>query len=308
MKVLFAGLGSIGCRHLRNLHKVANEQGIALEVTALRSSSAPLLEEIGTLVHKETQSFLKSERFDLACITGPTHLHEEVIASLQGRVNTFFIEKPIFHRADVSLHKVGLDSGQKAYVAAPMRWTGVFMALEKRLASFSPYSVRALCSSYLPDWRKGVDYREVYSANRNMGGGVGLDLIHEWDYLVQLFGFPQKSVCMCGKYSHLEIDSDDLAVYLAQYQNFLCELHLDYFGREARRSLEIFTRQGTIRADFINGSLQFPNEAIQRFDEDPNERYLREIEYLLYYTKNDGQESINSPQHATRVLQLAQGV
>ena len=51
-----------------------------------------------------------------------------------------------------------------------------------------------ICSSYLPDWRPGVGYHTVYfSAHRRLGGGVTTStLIHEWDYLVELFGVPEK--------------------------------------------------------------------------------------------------------------------
>ena len=73
-------------------------------------------------------------------------------------------------------------------------------------------SARVICSSYLPDWRPGVDYRTVYSAHKALGGGVTIDLIHEWDYLVDLFGVPQKLYNFKGTYSDLEIDSDDLSV------------------------------------------------------------------------------------------------
>lgn len=76
-----------------------------------------------------------------------------------------------------------------------------------------------------------MDYRTVYSAHKDMGGGVTIDLIHEWDYLVELFGKPEKMYNFKGTYSHLEIDSDDLSVYIAQYPTLLCEVHLDYFGR-----------------------------------------------------------------------------
>ena len=85
-----------------------------------------------------------------------------------------------------------------------------------------------------------------------MGGGVTIDLIHEWDYLVELFGKPEKMYNFKGTYSHLEIDSDDLSVYIAQYPTLLCEVHLDYFGREYRRSIELLCKNGTVTAELVD--------------------------------------------------------
>ena len=85
-----------------------------------------------------------------------------------------------------------------------------------------------------------MDYRTVYSARKALGGGVTIDLIHEWDYLVELFGVPEKLYNFKGTYSELEIDSDDLSVYIAKYPTLLAEVHLDYFGRGYRRSIELF--------------------------------------------------------------------
>ncbi len=73
-----------------------------------------------------------------------------------------------------------------------MRWCGTMLALKKALPALSVYSARVLCSSYLPGWRPGVDYRTVYSAHKDMGGGVTIDLIHEWDYLWWSFSGSRK--------------------------------------------------------------------------------------------------------------------
>ncbi len=75
------------------------------------------------------------------------------------------------------------------------------LALKDLLPALHPYCARVICSSYLPDWRPGVDYRTVYSAHKAMGGGVTIDLIHEWDYLVELFGVPQQLYNFKGTYS-----------------------------------------------------------------------------------------------------------
>ncbi|MGD9559014.1 MAG: Gfo/Idh/MocA family oxidoreductase [Oscillospiraceae bacterium] len=305
MKALFVGLGSIGSRHLANLVAVAGQQGLALEVSALRAIERPLPAGIAAQVHHQLDSLPPATQYDVAFITNPTHLHAEAIARLKGRVGTFFIEKPIFDAPGRDLDALGLGAQQKAYVAAPMRFTALYAALKEALAALPVYAVRVLCSSYLPGWRAGADYRASYSAHSAMGGGVTLDLIHEWDYLVDLFGLPLESCNYRGRFSALEIDSDDLSVYIARYQDFLCEVHLDYFGRSYRRTLEAFCEAGTLLADFGTGRLTLPNGTVQDHEEAPNARYLREMAYFVRYALGGAGESANSPRHAQAVLALA---
>ena len=200
-----------------------------------------------------------------------------------------------------------LPAGQKAYVAAPMRWCGVMLALKDRLPGLHPYCARVICSSYLPDWRPGVDYRTVYSAHKAMGGGVTIDLIHECDYLVELFGVPEQLYNFKGTYSDLEIDSDDLSVYIARYPTLLAEVHLDYFGRGYRRSIELFCHDGSYLADFGAGTLTLPDGTVQHYEEDVNRRYEREMEYFVDYALTGSGESCNPPALALNVLKLTLG-
>lgn len=127
-------------------------------------------------------------QFDAAFITNPTSLHYDTLCALRGKAGALFIEKPIFDAPGKDLGACLAPSPRKAYVAAPMRWCGVMLALKRLLPQLRPYSARVICSSYLPEWRPGVDSRTVYSAHRAMGGGVAVDLIHEWDYMAELFG------------------------------------------------------------------------------------------------------------------------
>lgn len=306
MKVLFVGLGSIGTRHLQNLHTVAAEKGIPVEAWALRSSGRELPAATQALLAGEVRALSGQEHFDAAFITNPTSLHFESLRMLRGKADALFIEKPIFDRTEADLEQC-LAPGQKAYVAAPMRWCGVMLALKRRLPELRPYSVRVICSSYLPDWRPGVDYRTVYSAHREMGGGVTIDLIHEWDYLVELFGKPLEMHHFKGTYSDLEIDSDDLSVYIARYPTMLAEVHLDYFGRQYRRSIELFCKEGTVIADFGAGTLTLADGTVEHLDEPVNQRYLREMAYFLDYAQNGTGESVNTPATALDVLKLTLG-
>ena len=315
LTALFIGLGSIGSRHLKNLHTICAERGITLAADALRSSlNRPLRPGVAELLRAQFTALddpAAREHYDLAFITNPTSLHAEALQSLRGRAGALFIEKPIFSADQAGLDPAALlDPGQKAYVAAPMRWCGVMLALKKRLeagADGRPYCARVLCSSYLPDWRPGVDYRTVYSAHKAMGGGVTIDLIHEWDYLVDLFGTPERLYNLRGQYSELEIDSDDVSLYIAQYPGMLAEVHLDYFGRGYRRSIELFTPSGSLVADFGAGTLTLPDGTVEDYTEDVNARYLREMAYFLDYAAGPQAVSLNPPATAAQVLRLTLG-
>ena len=307
MDVLFVGIGSIGTRHLKNLHEIAKRRGMELHADALRSSPRALPEETQQLLRAQYSHFDELGHYDAAFITNPTHLHAHTLQELSGKVDCFFIEKPIFESTGYDLESLGLGDYQKAYVAAPMRWCGTFLALKKLMPTLKPYSARVICSSYLPEWRPNVDYRKVYSAHKDMGGGVTIDLIHEWDYMVDLFGAPLECFNFKGTYSDLEIDSDDLSVYIARYPNMLAEVHLDYFGREYRRSIELFCKDGTVTADFGEGTLTLADGTVEHYEEPVNERYLREMDYFIDYVQNGKGASINSPAMALDVLRLTQG-
>ncbi|MDL2215767.1 Gfo/Idh/MocA family oxidoreductase [Ruminococcaceae bacterium OttesenSCG-928-N02] len=306
MKVLFIGLGSIGTRHLKNLTAIARQRGIELTVDALRSSRRELPQETTALLTNEY--FAKedtAEFYDVVFVTNPTNEHFETIKAFSEKTGAFFLEKPIFEHDEYSLAQCGLE-GKPAYVACPMRHSETFRQMKKAVEAQRVYSARLICSSYLPGWRPNADYRTVYSAHKDMGGGVSIDLIHEWDYFIDLFGFPKESYNLQGRYSDLEIDSEDLSIYIARYENMLVELHLDYFGRTYRRTAELFTEEGTIIADFGARTLTLANGTLIDCAEDTNEWYIHEMNYFLDYVQGKC-GNMNTPEHALKAMRLAQG-
>jgi Predicted dehydrogenases and related proteins len=307
MKVCFCGLGSIGKRHLLNLSRVARELNINLELHALRKTGRALESGLSALIAKQAadESGLDS-RYDIAFVTNPTALHFDTIKAMAGRTNHIFIEKPVFDGLARRAEELGLQPDGVYYVAGPMRYSGVIQKLAELAAEEPVYCARAICSSYLPDWRPGADYRQVYSARKALGGGVGIDLIHEWDYLVRLFGFPRKLYSLGGKYSRLEIDSADLAVYIAEYPDKAVELHLDYFGRLPRREIELFTQNGTITGDLMKNTISFTDgRGPIRFQEDDNELFLREMRFFIDKIRSG--QSYNNIGHCVKLLSLALG-
>ncbi len=308
MKVCFIGLGSIGTRHCFNLAQLSKEKQIPLEIHAVRSSDRPLKEQLKTLNIKGLSSYEEMDNsYDMIFITNPTSLHYQTLMKVGGRSKRFFIEKPVFENPNEDVSKLPLSEDAVCYVAAPLRYTNVIQEAKRFIQTHKIYSARAISSSYLPDWRPGQDYRQTYSANKALGGGVSIDLIHEWDYLFMLFGMPEKVFSLIGKYSHLEIDSDDLAVYIASYPTHLVELHLDYFGRETRRELELFTEDGCWTFDIAHSQIVSPDGTTEHFSEQPNDKYLQEMEHFLSFVTDKTKESDNTIQHACDVLSITEG-
>ena len=110
-----------------------------------------------------------------------------------------------------------------------------------------PRIASANFGSFLPDMRPGVDYRTVYAAHRDKGGGVVMDCIHELDYLSWLFGVPTLVSGQLARLSELEIDTEDHAVGLFDHpQGVRSLVELDYLQRHKMRGCRVVGTEGTL--------------------------------------------------------------
>ena len=82
LKICFAGLGSIGKRHLRDLAKIIKSSERSID--ALRSGHGneiqkDILEQINTIYHDISEL---PKDYDIIFITNPTYLHYDTIKEL----------------------------------------------------------------------------------------------------------------------------------------------------------------------------------------------------------------------------------
>lgn len=306
LKILFVGIGSIAKRHICNLYIIAKKKGLSITIDAFRriSSTVP----VDGVKKEYTELSSVPCDYDAIFITNPTELHLDMLKQFHNKGKNFFIEKPVVSFVQLKAAKgFELRPDSVYYVACPLRYNAVVQYIKDHIPTNEVISVRSISSSYLPDWRKGQDYRQTYSAHKDMGGGVSIDLIHEWDYLTYLFGWPKEVKSIIGKKSNLEIDSDDYAIYIAEYSDKIVELHLDYFGRKTIRTIELFTENDTIIGDIANNRISFlvSGKTID-FHEERDDYQRRELEYFLDLV-SERKKSVNDYLHGIKVLQLTQG-
>ncbi len=305
-KVCFIGLGSIATRHIKNLKDIF-QKDIAIDV--LRSGNGKdlekeLLDMIGTVYFDF--STLPMD-YDVIFITNPTRLHYETLQKVKNNAKHFFIEKPVFETGKEDIEALELNEDSVYYVACPLRYTNVIQYLKENIDFSKVYSMRCISSSYLPDWRPGIDYRNTYSARKELGGGVSIDLIHEWDYICYLLGSPQKMYSFIGRKSNLEIDSDDLAIYIGEYPDKFVELHLDYLGRKTIRKMELFTEEDSIEADLIEQKIIFRKSGVV-VDLNENRDSFQKKELLHFFAIIEGScENDNTIDTACQTLRITKG-
>ncbi len=280
MKVCFIGAGSIGSRHIRNLKELYQDH---ITIDLLRSGMNKGGSLSSVLVEKEYYSYEELPKdYDIIFITNPTALHFDTLLKCQSHGRHFFIEKPVFITGMEPIEELACKKESIYYVACPIRYTNVIQYLKKEIDFAKVYSIRCISSSYLPEWRAGVDYRQTYSARKELGGGVSIDLIHEWDYLCYLLGEPERVLSLQGKKSNLEIDSEDIAVYLGEYRDKIVEVHLDYFGRVPVRKIEMYTDEDVIEADLICQKVTYKRaDRWVKLQEDRDEYQKRELLHFM---------------------------
>jgi predicted dehydrogenase len=108
---------------------------------------------------------------------------------------------------------------------------------------------------YLPDWRPSIDYSENYSAKKDMGGGVLLDLSHEINIVSALMGRANDVFCRCGRISELNIDSEDFADVLLSHERAASVIHLNYLEREYTWHTRVTGENGTLIWYFDQGRI-----------------------------------------------------
>jgi predicted dehydrogenase len=293
MKILFVGLGSIGQRHLRNLQKIGD-----FSYYAFRNRNLPLPAELQN-IHIETiesLSQIEALGIDFAIIAAPPSVQEKVLFDIVESGIDFFVEKPIGIKYEVVAAIAALAKEKQliSMVGYNLRFHPVVQKVKEildknKLGNIA--SIRVSVGQYLPDWHPHEDYRQGYSANRSLGGGAILDLIHEIDLAYSLFGTVADVLCFKAKSSHLEIDTEDVAEMLIKFESgIIASIHTDYICRAGHRKGMIIGDGGSLEYDLLENSivLKIANQNIQRmsFEFERNDMYLNEMKLFISSVHN----------------------
>jgi predicted dehydrogenase len=196
-----------------------------------------------------------------------------------------------------------MKNGIPNYVACNLRFLDSLVFIKKALSNERINEVNVYCGSYLPDWRPNTDYKKCYSANKELGGGVHLDLIHELDYTYWLFGQPMKSNGYFSEKSSLKINAFDYANYLWEYEGFNANIVLNYYRKKPKRNLEIVTEKNIYRVDLLDNKVFKNDKMIYQSNQIILDTYTSQMDYFISRILNDD-ETFNTVEEAYKILNL----
>ena len=317
MRVLVIGCGSIGKRHIGNLWQLGAKDILAVDTRAER------MEEVRKKFGIPTAASLEeswSYQPEAVVIATPTSRHVPLALEAARNGCHIFIEKPLSDNMDNvdRLLEVVHEKRLVTLVGCNLRFHPGIRKVKELLeegAIGHVVAARVEVGQYLPDWHPSEDYRQMYSAHRELGGGIILDAIHEIDYIRWMLGQVDRVACFAGKLSHLEIDTEDTAAILLRFTSgAIGELHLDYIQRAYSRSCHIIGEEGTIRWDYSEGIVRWYSAKTRRWENyanpkgwEPNQMYIEEMAHFLRCLSGEEKTLVDIIE-ARRVLEVALAV
>ena len=291
--ILIIGLGSIGKRHLNNLIDLGYTNIIIV------SKSDTISAEFKRFaVYTDIQKAITENSISHGVICTPTSSHlEDLAILLENNIANIYLEKPVSHNLNY-LNEISslINKCKRLVVGYDLHFDPGLIKIKKLLDENQMgkiFSINSIVGQYLPDWRPDQNYLKGMSARIDKGGGVMLDLVHEFDYVRWLVGKPKNIACIFQKNPNLAIETEDLADVLIHFEgNSSGTIHLDYHQKKLVRNCMITCEKGTIFWDLTKSEVKIirydqEEELFSYFGFERNQRYMDSIKAFLDESKFD---------------------
>jgi predicted dehydrogenase len=299
-RILLVGYGSIGKRYVKIINKLYPKISIILLRHQKHNDQRKIngvdycVSSIEDAIALEPQA---------AIIANPAIYHLDFAIPLANAGLHLLIEKPISTNS-VDLHKllsIAQKNNLKVMTGFNLRFLPSlqeFRKLVKDNALGKVFSVRAEVGQYLPDWRPNFDYRNSVSAKKSLGGGAILELCHEIDYLIWIFGGIDWVNAFASRQSNLQIDVEDTAYTMLGFerdkQNYqlTASLNMDFIRHDSSRKCTAICEEGSLRWDGNNGSIEIYKKNENKWQTifldrpEKNYTYIKELQYFFESTES----------------------
>ncbi len=278
-KIVIIGYGSAGRRYAKLLKKYFKN----FEIYILTKQK-----KIGFFTIGNFRDIIKINP-KYIIVSSPTNLHFDQLKKINKNFKNIsvLVEKPLFDKFEKIKNK------NKVYVGYNLRNLKIIKLLKsiikKNIRKIN--NVSFLNHSFLPDWRKNINYENSSSAKKKYGGGIILDCSHEIDLANWFFGNIDILFVDKSKKSNLKINTEDNCKIYGKKNNISLSFDFNYYSPEKKREIIILGHNFKIVANLVSNNFLMinNNKKIKRkFKRNEIEKsYKLEIQGLLSNKKNN---------------------
>jgi predicted dehydrogenase len=255
-RILIVGYGSAGRRYHKVIKK--NFSSIKIKIFSLNKKN---INKIFLKKNSEIKDF--NPQLSIICI--PATKRKKIIKFLIELKSHLLIEKPL--DSNFKEAKKILGYAKKCRLIIKVGYNLRFLNSLKALNNFIKskklgkiYFADIFAGQNLMQWRKNSNYKYTVSAQKNLGGGVLLELSHEIDYANWIFGDFNKLFCKAFKASNLKINVEDTAKILLFSKNkYTISINIDFCRSDKIRKCFITGENGSLIWDGLKNKLIFFN-------------------------------------------------
>ena len=296
-RIAVIGLGNISIRHRRNLRQLYPMASI-YGMPASGRPSTETISDCDVLVTSIEE--LIEHKVKFAIVASPASLHTVHAIPLIKAGIPLLIEKPVAtSMADCNaISDASREHNVPVAVGYCLRYLPSAAILKKMLDEQEIghlHNAMIETGQYLPDWRPSKDYRTCVSARAELGGGVLLELSHEFDYTQWLLGPLKVEHAVLRSSETLGLSVEDTADVLAiNASGVIAYIHLDFLQRKAHRKCRFIGSEGTLEWDLIQNQVTLISASGSHIiysdaEWDKNKMYLAMIKDFVHLI--DGKES-----------------
>jgi predicted dehydrogenase len=258
LSVLVVGGGSVGKRHLGNLH------GLGIAKIAAVDPREDRRREItdqfpGCRVFELEEHAYREGRYDIVVVANPPVFHvRSGIAAIKAGAH-LLMEKSISDSVDGTAEMLTLADASRRQVGVcyMYRFFDTIQYIKRLLEEGSlgkVYSMQTVFSEYLPGWHPWEKPSEWYAGQAALGGSELLDENHTIDYARWFFGDIEAVSGFVGRLGDVTVDADDFAELTCFHSSgVVTQIHQDALGRKPRKDMWITGEHGTLFWDSYMG-------------------------------------------------------
>lgn len=257
-EVAVIGMGSIAARHLANIKRCWPNIS-----TICASSSGRIPDEQIANIDQFCSNMddVVAKVPDLAIVASPATLHAAHTRKFLEKGIPVLIEKPI--AASVGEAESLLSCLKEKSITAGIGYclrfspaAGVLREAINQNILGTIYSVFVHVGQYLPDWRRDKPYQDTVTASKALGGGVLLELSHEFDYLQWFFGTLHYQHAQLRSSNELGLEVEEIAdVVLSTRNGAVCTVHMNCLQKKPQRYCQIVGEKGELTWNLVDNNV-----------------------------------------------------